>query len=76
MVQMKNKNIIISLAIAGGVYAIWRFVIKPKVIEKMAKKSIDDYDQFDLQRELIAAALPQETVIPNETMDTNFEEIT
>ena len=73
---MKNKNIIIGLAVAGGVYALWRFVIKPKVIDKMAQKSINDYEQFDVQRELIAASLPQETIIPNETMDTNFEEIT
>jgi hypothetical protein len=73
---MKNKNIIIGLAVAGGVYALWRFVIKPKVINKMAQKSIDDYEQFDSQRELIAAALPQETIIPNEVSDTDFEQIT
>jgi hypothetical protein len=76
MVQMKNKNIIIGLAVAGGVYALWRFVIKPKVIDKMAQKSINDYEQFDLQRELIAASLPQETIIPNEVIDTDFEQIT
>jgi hypothetical protein len=73
---MKNKNIIIGLAVAGGVYALWRFVIKPKVINKMAQKSINDYEQFDLQRELIAASLPQETIIPNEVIDTEFEQIT
>jgi hypothetical protein len=76
MVQMKNKNLIIGLAVAGGVYALWRFVIKPKVINKMAQKSINDYEQFDLQRELIAASLPQETIIPNEVIDTDFEQIT
>jgi len=73
---MKNKNLIIGLAVAGGVYALWRFVIKPKVINKMAQKSINDYEQFDLQRELIAASLPQETIIPNEVIDTDFEQIT
>jgi hypothetical protein len=73
---MKNKNLIIGLAVAGGVYALWRFVIKPKVINKMAQKSINDYEQFDLQRELIAASLPQETIIPNEVIDTEFEQIT
>lgn len=76
MVQMKNKNLIIGLAVAGGVYALWRFVIKPKVIDKMAQKSINEYEQFDLQRELIAASLPQETIIPNEVIDTDFEQIT
>jgi len=73
---MKNKNLIIGLAVAGGVYALWRFVIKPKVIDKMAQKSINEYEQFDLQRELIAASLPQETIIPNEVIDTDFEQIT
>jgi len=73
---MKNKNLIIGLAVAGGVYALWRFIIKPKVIDKMAQKSINDYEQFDLQRELIAASLPQETIIPNEVIDTDFEQIT
>lgn len=73
---MKNKNLIIGLAVAGGIYAIWRFVIKPKVINKMAAKAVDDYEQFDLQRELIAASLPQETEIPNEVIDTDFEQIT
>jgi hypothetical protein len=76
MVQMKNKNLIIGLAVAGGVYALWRFIIKPKVINKMAQKSINEYEQFDLQRELIAASLPQETIIPNEVIDTDFEQIT
>jgi len=73
---MKNKNLIIGLAVAGGVYALWRFIIKPKVINKMAQKSINEYEQFDLQRELIAASLPQETIIPNEVIDTDFEQIT
>lgn len=73
---MKNKNLIIGLAVAGSVYAIWRFVIKPKVIDKMAQKAVDEYEKFDLQRELIAASLPQETEIPNEVIDTDFEQIT
>lgn len=73
---MKNKNLIIGLAVAGSVYAIWRFVIKPKVIDKMAAKAVDDYEKFDLQRELIAASLPQETINTNEVIDTDFEQIT
>jgi hypothetical protein len=73
---MKNKNLIIGLAVAGGIYAVWRFVIKPKIVNKMAQKSVNDYEQFDLQRELIAASLPQETLIPNEVIDTDFENIT
>jgi len=76
MVKMNNKRILISLAVAGGVYALWRFVIKPKVVDKMAKKAISDYDQFDSQRDLIAASLPQEIMETNQVIDTDFENIT
>jgi len=76
MDKMNNKKIFISLAVAGGVYALWRFVIKPKVVDKMAQKAINEYEQFDSQRDLIAASLPQEIMETNQIIDTDFENIT
>jgi|1048.fasta_scaffold06457_3 hypothetical protein len=68
---MKNSTkILIGLAVAGTAYAVWRFVIKDKLAARKAKLLVDNYDQFEDQRELIANSLPQET----ET--TEFEQIT
>ena len=58
---MNTKRILTGFAIAGGLYAIWRFVIKPQLAESEAKKLIADYEIFDTQREIIAQALPQDT---------------
>ena len=58
---MKNKNILISIAVIGGIYAAWRFLIKPQIIKDRVKKQIEDYDKWDEQREFIAQSLPQET---------------
>jgi len=63
---MKNSTkLLIGLAVAGGIYAAWRFVIKPKIAESEAKKQLKNYDQFETERELIAQALPQETETNN-----------
>lgn len=68
---MKNSTkILIGLAVAGGVYAIWRFVIKDKLAERKAQVLINNLDEFEQQRELIANSLPQETEA------TEFEQIT
>jgi hypothetical protein len=68
---MKNSTkILIGLAVAGGAYALWRFVIKDKLAERKAKLIIDNYDQFEAERDLIANSLPQETE------STEFEQIT
>lgn len=66
---MNYKRILIGFGIAGGLYAVWRFVIKPQLAEKEAKKMIDDYNFFDQQRELIAQSLPQEN---ESTENENF----
>lgn len=48
-----------KLAIAAGAatvgFLVWRFVIKPRVVEKRVKKFNESYDRFDL----IAQALPE-----------------
>lgn len=68
---MKNSTkILIGLAVAGGVYAVWRFVIKDKLAERKAQVLINNFDEFEQQRDLIANSLPQETEI------TEFEQIT
>ena len=68
---MKNSTkILIGLAVAGGVYALWRFVIKDKLAERKAKLLINNYDEFEAERDLIANSLPQETE------STEFEQIT
>jgi hypothetical protein len=68
---MKNSTkILIGLAVAGGVYALWRFVIKDKLAERKAQVLINNFDEFEQQRELIANSLPQETEA------TEFEQIT
>ena len=41
---MKNSTkLLIGLAVAGGIYAAWRFVIKPKIAESEAKKQLKNY---------------------------------
>lgn len=65
---MNTKKILTGLALAGGIYAIWRFVIKPKIAESEAKKMVNDYKLFETQKELIASALPQE----NNDNEQNF----
>ena len=66
---MKNSTkILIGLAVAGGVYALWRFVIKDKLAERKAQVLINNFDEFEAQRDLIANSLPQET--------EEFEQIT
>lgn len=69
-----NKRVLITLGVIGGVYALWRFVIKDKLAEKQAKKALDNRILFDANRELIAQSIPQETP-ENETIDINFENI-
>jgi hypothetical protein len=56
----QSSKILIGLAAAGAIYAAWRFLIKPKIADREAKKQIQNYEQFENERELIAAALPQE----------------
>jgi hypothetical protein len=63
---MNTKKVLTGLALAGGLYALWRFVIKPKIAESEAKKMVNDYKLFDTQKELIASALPQENKNDNE----------
>ena len=66
---MNTKRILTGIAIAGGIYAVWRFIIKPQVVNKEAKKMVEDYQKFDTQRELIAQVLPQENqIIENENI--------
>ena len=68
---MKNSTkILIGLAVAGTAYAVWRFVIKDKLAERKAQVLINNFDEFEQQRELIANSLPQETEA------TEFEQIT
>jgi hypothetical protein len=63
---MKNTTkILLGLAVAGGIYGVWRFVIKPKIAEREAEKQLKNYEQFENERELIAQALPQETETEN-----------
>lgn len=63
---MKNSTkILIGLGVAGAIYATWRFIIKPKIAEREADKQIKNYEQFENERELIAASLPQETETEN-----------
>jgi hypothetical protein len=63
---MKNTTkILLGLAVAGGIYSVWRFVIKPKIAEREAEKQLKNYEQFENERELIAQALPQETETEN-----------
>jgi len=70
---MKNSTkILIGLGVAGGIYAVWRFVIKPKIAEREAQKQLNTFEQFENERELIAASLPQEETTEIE----NFENIT
>ena len=58
---MKNSTkLLIGLAVAGGIYGVWRFVIKPKIAEREADKQLKNFEQFENERELIAASLPQE----------------
>ena len=59
---MKNNStkILLGLALAGGIYGIWRFVIKPKIVAREAEKQLKNFQQFENERELIAASLPQE----------------
>jgi hypothetical protein len=56
----QSSKILIGLAAAGAIYAAWRFLIKPKIVDRETKKQIQNYEQFENERELIAAALPQE----------------
>jgi hypothetical protein len=68
---MKNSTkILIGLAVAGGAYTLWRFVIKDKLADRKAKLLINNYDEFEAERDLIANSLPQETE------STEFEQIT
>ena len=68
---MKNSTkILIGLAVAGTAYAVWRFVIKDKLAERKAQVLINNFDEFEQERELIANSLPQETEV------TEFEQIT
>jgi hypothetical protein len=71
---MNNKKLLIALGVIGGVYAVWRFVIKDKLAEKQAKKALDNRKLFDANRELIAQSIPQETPGTN-TIDIDFENI-
>lgn len=73
---MKNKNLWIAAGLIGGVYAIWRFVIKDKIAEKQATKSLNNRILFDANRELIAQTIPQEIPGENEIIDIDFENIT
>jgi hypothetical protein len=61
MDKMKNSTkLLIGLGVAGAIYATWRFVIKPKIAEREADKQLKNFEQFENERELIAASLPQE----------------
>jgi hypothetical protein len=58
---MKNyTKLLIGLGVAGSIYAVWRFVIKPKIAEREAQNQLNTFEQFENERELIAASLPQE----------------
>ena len=71
---MNNKKLLIALGVIGGVYAVWRFVIKDKLAEKQAKKALNNRKLFEANRDLIAQSIPQE--IPgNDTIDINFENV-
>lgn len=67
----QSTKILIGLAAAGAIYATWRFLIKPKIVDRETKKQLQNYEQFEAERELIAAALPQDTNTP-ETENQNF----
>lgn len=41
---MKNKNLMyLAAAILGG-FAVYRFIIKPRIVKKAAQKAVIDYD--------------------------------
>lgn len=42
-----TKRIIIGILTAGAGYAAWRFLIKPRVVEKRVKNLIAYQDKFD-----------------------------
>lgn len=69
---MKNKELITNLAIIGGLFLTWRFLIKPKIAEMKARKQIETYEKFDEQRELIAGLLPQENEVEINTENENI----
>lgn len=67
---MKNNKTLINLAIAAGVgFVLYRFVLRPMIAKKEAKKQIEIYDKFDL----IATNEPQPTA--NEEFN-DFENVT
>jgi hypothetical protein len=69
MDKMKTgQKILIGLGVAGVIYAGWRYIIKPKIAQREAEKQIQNYEQFERERELIAASLPQE---PTEEINNN-----
>ena len=70
MGKMKNNKTLINLAIAAGVgFVLYRFVLRPMIAKKEAKKQIEIYDKFDL----IATNEPQ----PEENEEFNeFENVT
>jgi hypothetical protein len=67
-----QQKILIGLGVAGVIYAGWRYIIKPKIAEREALKQLNTFEQFENERELIAASLPQEETTEIE----NFENIT
>ena len=55
-----GQKILLGLGVAGAIYFVWRRVIKPKIAEREAQKQLNTFEQFENERELIAASLPQE----------------
>ena len=68
------KKLAIAAVAAGIGYAVWRLVIKPKVVEKRVKRFNESYDKFDL----IAQALPEAENQQSPAIygDSNFENFT
>ena len=46
---MKNNKTLINLAIAAGVgFILYRFVIRPRIVKREARKAVLNYDKQDL----------------------------
>lgn len=67
-----GQKILIGLGVAGVIYAGWRFIIKPRIAEREANKQLQNFKQFEEERDLIAASLPQEPTEPIELDNNNF----
>jgi len=67
-----GQKILIGLGVAGVIYAGWRFIIKPRIAEREANKQLQNFKQFEEERDLIAASLPQEPTEPTEFNNDNF----